>query len=352
MESERRHELETNSLAIWLYRLPDLLRKHANKLLLGAVLLALLVFAIQYRNRSVAQRQMQVREGLSTAWSGVRQLPALALRDMDGEQFVNLRDSIEREALNGIDAVLAEGSSSERRLLASALLAKGQLYWELARLPAPPGATTRPALLTGGRSSEENLKLSEDAYQRVLKEFGDEYDPKMNAMFSLAAIDETRRQLDAAKLKYQQIIDDPKSLPFHRDLARTRLNLLSELSAPLFIGPPSTRQTDLLGPSTGPGTSPATAPASTQPATMPESASPATMPESASPATTPESASPATMPESASPATMPESASPATTPASASPATTPESASPATMPESASPATMPESASPATMPAG
>jgi hypothetical protein len=105
MESERRHELETNSLAIWLYRLPDLLRKHANKLLLGAVLLALLVFAIQYRNRSVAQRQMQVREGLSTAWSGVRQLPALALRDMDGEQFVNLRDSIEREALNGIDDV-------------------------------------------------------------------------------------------------------------------------------------------------------------------------------------------------------------------------------------------------------
>lgn len=298
MESERRHELETNSLAIWLYRLPDLLRKHANKILVVVVLVALVVFAIQYRNRAAAQRQAQVREGLSTAWSGVRQLPMLALRGLDGEQFVSLRDSIEREALNGIDAVLVEASSSERRLLANALLAKGQLYWELARLPAPPGATTRPALLSSGRSSDENLKLSEDAYQRVLKEFPDEYDSRMNAMFSLAAIDETRRQFDAARTKYQQIMDDPKSIPFHRDLARTRLGLLAELEAPLFIGPPSTRPTDEPASSTEPGTRPVEllTPTTAHGSDSPSPSEPSTAPGSDSPGPSEPPAAPGSRP--------------------------------------------------------
>lgn len=274
MESERRHELETNSLAVWLYQLPDRLRRHANKILLGVALIAVLLLAWQYRSRAVAERQGLVRENLSAAWNGIRQLPMLAIRELDGEQFVNLRDSIEREALNGLDQVLVEASRDDRRLLAGALLAKGQLYWELSRLPAAPGASTRPALLTGTRSAEENLKLAEDAFQRVLKEFADEYDPRINALFSLAAIAESRRQFDAARGFYQRVIDDASTLAFHRDLARTRLSMLADIEAPLFIGPPMTRPTDPLAPATAPttapaATGPAAAPAATQPTTAP-----------------------------------------------------------------------------------
>lgn len=265
MESERRHELETNSLAVWLYQLPDRLRRHANKILLGVALVAVLLLAWQYRSRAVAERQQLVRENLSSAWNGIRQLSMLAIRDLDGEQFVNLRDSIEREALNGLDQVLVESSSSERRLLASALLAKGQLYWELSRLPPPPGASTRPTLLNTGRSAEENLQLAEDAFQRVLTEFADEYDPKINAEFSLAAIEESRRQFDAARARYRRVIDDGTTLAFHRDLARARLAMLAEVESPLFLGPPTTRPSETPVPATTPTTEPAT----TLPSTVP-----------------------------------------------------------------------------------
>jgi hypothetical protein len=276
MESERRHELETNSLAVWLYQAPDLLRRHANKILIALAAIALLVLLLQYRARVAEQRAVAIRDSLTAAWSGIRQLPGLAAREMDGEQFVSLRDSIEREATTSLDLVLKDADSGNRPLQAQALLAKGQLYWELSRLPEPVGATTRPALLEG-RGSDESLKLSADAYQRVLAQFSDLYEPKINATFSLAAIAETQGDLAAAQKHYESLANDEQAMALHRDIARQRIALLPQIEKPLLLGQPSTRPADDATPPPpqaatppAPATAPSTAPAAANPpATQP-----------------------------------------------------------------------------------
>ena len=240
MDSERRHELGTNSLASFLSRLPEYLRLHANKILLAIAAVAVVVLVFQYRARVASQQEQLTAENLSAAWSAIEQLPSLILTAPDGEQFVRTRDDIERDASLAIDGVLKNADRSNRRLLSAALLARGELYWQLSQLPEPPGATTRPALKEGARSTDELLKLSADAYQRVLSEFNDDYTAKITATFALAAIDEAAGRFDAARQRYQALIDDGNTLPIHSDIARARLALLDSAARPLLIGPPTT----------------------------------------------------------------------------------------------------------------
>src|SRR5688500_5305501 len=50
MKAERRHELQTNTLALWLrYRAPDLWQKYGTYILLGVVVVALLAVIIHTR---------------------------------------------------------------------------------------------------------------------------------------------------------------------------------------------------------------------------------------------------------------------------------------------------------------
>lgn len=258
MDSERRHELETNSLASFITRLPEYLRLHANKILLAIAVVAVVVLVFQYRARVAAQQEQLTADNLSAAWSAIGQLSRLIVTAPDGEAFVRTRDDIERDAVIAIDGVLKDAGRSNRRLLSAALLARGELYWQLSQLPEPPGATTRPALNQSARPKDELLKLSADAYQRVLSDFANDYAARITATFALAAIDESAARFDAARDRYQSLIDDATVLPHHVEVAKARLELLRNASRPMLIGPPTTLPTT--APVEAPATTSTTAP--------------------------------------------------------------------------------------------
>ena len=57
MKAERRHELQTNSLAQWLWwKAPEVWAKHGSKILLGVVLVALgVVLVIRMKNKPIEE---------------------------------------------------------------------------------------------------------------------------------------------------------------------------------------------------------------------------------------------------------------------------------------------------------
>jgi hypothetical protein len=272
MDADRRHELQANGLATWLQtKGPNFLRQHGNKILLGIAAVSLLVLALQWRARAQEQNRQLINASLSSAWDGVEQARSLALRPLPPEQLAELRNTAESTTNAAIDAVLGD-TDADPAVLSSALLARGQLYWELADLAEPPAATTRPALRAAlGR--DEMLKRSADAYERVIKNFPNVYDAKVNAQFSLAAIDESLNQLDGARKRYEALAADASLRPAHRKLATQHLKQLDELAQPLFLAAPATQPTTqplAIEPATRPTTAPVVAvtPA-TQPTTSP-----------------------------------------------------------------------------------
>ncbi len=250
MKAERRHELQHNSLAAFLSRLPEIVREHGSKILLGIIIVLLVTILIYTRSRS---RQEAIDIGwtnISAARSSLERVKLLPRFLEPGEQLAQARKQLLEAASNTIDPMLA---SDNEQIAAEAYLLLGDLHLLKANLTPIAAAATQPALQIEG-TPEEHLARAQDAYEKVVRVYSDQVQAADNARFGLATIAENRRDFDRAQEIYSQIRDNPNTLPAYRTLAEMRLKMLDSIRKPVYLAPVAEPATDAT-------TEPATAPA-------------------------------------------------------------------------------------------
>ena len=233
MKSERRHELQTNSLAQALAHAPEFFRQHGSKLLLGIIIVLLATILIYQRSRK-GEEQLQVGwSSISTARTLIGELStSVASRDTAVNQY-GMRQQIIANVNNNLNSIL---HSSDRQLAAEAHLLRGDLSWTLANLPDIPGAATQPTLKMSS-SAEEYLKLAEESYRRVLNNYSDQSNSVISAQLGLAAVAENRHDWDAAGKIYNTIKADPNILAAYKTLAEKRLEAMEVIRQPVYLSP-------------------------------------------------------------------------------------------------------------------
>lgn len=265
MKAERRHELHTNTLAQFLTDLPLYLRFHANKILIGVIVVCLAILLIRHRISSAAQLKQQVQESLQAAEIGIDQLRFADQGQPDDAARASNRRKLTEGLTASINQVLDNTSdSTEPGIRAEALLAQGDMYWTLANLPTLRGAATQPSL-SMGKTSAQYLDDAEGSYMRILKSYDSLKVAKATALFGLAAIEENRGNWVKAAEHYKQISEDAGISKMFKAYAEQRITVIPQIKVPVFTGTFS---------STQPATAPSTAPMvdavvpSTLPATM------------------------------------------------------------------------------------
>ena len=270
MKAERRHELQTNSLARFLENLPLYFRFHFGKVLLGLLIFVLLIVLIRQRmtTGNVARQQT------ATALGDVRRLlnelqivdltrPTPELRAEDRKRFASQIDG-------AIDEIIAntDDGPEDAPTRAEALVARGDLNWIMANLPEVPGAATQPTLGMP-KAPDEYLADAATAYEQVLRQYPDRPMSALTAEFGLASIAENQEKWDVARAHYETILKKPDAPQVFREWAMTRMNLLASLREPVYMGsfgtpPPTTLPETIAAPAS------ATQPAgTTQPSTQP-----------------------------------------------------------------------------------
>ncbi len=290
MKSSRRHELQQNALRNELLKTWDLLRAKGNMIAWGALIIAVIVFAIFYftteSRKKAARIQADYAKAVSQAPGGDERIEALkTLADKDSPEW------------------LAAGANVE----------VGNEY------------AFRLTLNWGKLSEAERKQLADNArtyFQRAIDRFAKQDIAVAKAHLGLGKIDENFADYDNAKNEYQavrQMGETPKGNPI-LVIAEEDYNRITDL----FTGKVRMATT---APAEEPASQPTTASAPALPEPSPSpSASPASEP-AATPAATPV-ATPS--PNPATSATAPVMAPPASAPADAK--ATPKPA-PATAPK-------------------
>ena len=285
MKSERRHELEANSLGLWLrWRAPQLLEKYGTRILLGVVIVTLIVVLIRYRINAPRQAAANAADYLNLAQEYIQGLEAGQRTPGDAGQVTSLVGT-------AIDA------SDDPQIQARAHMTLGDYYWTLSNYPELPGAATQPALrpeLPRG----ELLSKAADAYTKAAASNTDQTYIKARALLSLGVVAEARatdpegntnpqaaQHWAAAKEQYEKVLALPDAPQVLKDEAQWHLDRLPEIQQPVWLVAatmpttlpgstlpgstlPSTQRT--IPPITAPGISitPSTSPA-TRPTTQP-----------------------------------------------------------------------------------
>lgn len=246
MKSEHRHELQTNTLASFMANLPQTLQKHSSKILTVAAVILLVVAVNNYRKSQREATRIEVQDALAKAWESLDELRAGSPTPAT---------QLEAQIRSAVQKVLDDADpKTDRALLANAWLVTGDMYWALATevqsdasapganstTPPTTQATTKPA------SETDHLRKSAEAYQKVVDEYNDQSQQLATARFSLAAIAETRRDFEAARTQYKQLIESSTVTPSHKVMAENRIARLSELEKPLLLLP-ATRPTSEFG---------------------------------------------------------------------------------------------------------
>jgi len=263
MKAERRHELRTNTLAQFLADLPLYIRFHANKFLIGIIVICLAVLLIRYRMNQAEQARQAIRTSLTDARNGIDRLKMLDRSPMSDVAKAQERRNITGQVNSALNTIFENFSQSDDPAIrAEALVARGDLNWTLAHLGPIPGAATQPGLAQP--SPVELLQTSEEAYQRILKEYPAQNIAKAAALFGLAGIEEDRLNWDKATAHYNAIIGDNGIAQIFQTIARQRILIIPEIKTTAFLGSFSATQ-----PASQPSTQEAAAPASL-PATNPQ----------------------------------------------------------------------------------
>jgi tetratricopeptide (TPR) repeat protein len=256
MKSERRHELETNSLVQVMENLPLYLRYYASHIITFLLIVSAVFLLVRWRNHSRMRHDAELSSALAAARGNVVALRRLESGSVN-EEAVAQRQSLLAEVNGNVDAALREASESEGFARAEALLARGDAHFYVANAPEHPGATTRPSLKVDRQAM---LDAARAAYEAVVSTYPSQTASVVTARFGLAAVAESAGQWDDAKAHYDAILamNAPASL---KEQARIRRELLEDLRRPRFTGvyPPA-------GP-VEPAASAPTAPPTTSPAT-------------------------------------------------------------------------------------
>jgi tetratricopeptide (TPR) repeat protein len=259
MKAERRHELQTNTLAQFLSDLPLYLRFHANKILIGVILICLIVILVRHRMGAAREQVQMTRGRLAQTQEALGRLEFLDRTNLSDAGRALERKKIASEASVAIEQVLADTKDpDDAAVRAAAWIARGDLNWELANMRPPAGAATQPQLALQ-HPPAVYLENAEDAYKNVLKNYASQKVAKVTALLGLAAIEENRGNWDQAKEYYNQVLADQSLAQAFRDVARQRLELIPRIRTPVYLGSFSSTQPS----------PPATMAAATLPATQP-----------------------------------------------------------------------------------
>ena len=235
MKAKQRHDLATNALARELEGLPDKLKRWANTLLTVVLIVAAVGLLVRWRILSAAQARQDILTQLTTAQTQTAQL-AGDLAQYPPPYLAQMRAATLTRVQDAVTTVL--NNSSDPKFKAAALVARGDLYWQLANFPALPGAATQP-FLQPEESADQYLAHAADSYQQVLSgdAYHDQHDSIISARFGLAAIAENRHDWTTALDQLQRIIDDSDATPPLRDLATRQRAALPQLQTTLYLSP-------------------------------------------------------------------------------------------------------------------
>jgi tetratricopeptide (TPR) repeat protein len=270
MKAERRHELQTNSLARFLENLPLYFRFHFGKVLLGLLVFVLLIVLIRQRMTTGNVARQQTANALGDVRRLLNELQVVDLTRATPDQRAEDRKRFASQIDGAIDEIIAntDEGPDDAAMRAEALVARGDLNWIMANLPEVPGAATQPALGMP-KAPEQYLADAAEAYEQVLRQYPDRPMSALTAEFGLASVAENQGKWDVARAHYETILRKPDAALAFREWAMARLNLLPSLQEPVFTGsfgtPPTTLPDAAAAPAsaTQPGSS--TQPASTQP---------------------------------------------------------------------------------------
>jgi len=229
MDSQRRHELKTNTLAEALAGVPNRGKQFATTFIIsvcGAILVGLL---IRYRINASQQRAARAADNLAVAWDEINELKKMAFLQVDPSQPVELF----KDVTSRLDLVTLDVGDSNPTLSAEALLARGELDWDMAGLTA---ATTQPSL--GMQSSAELLKGAQGAYSQVISGFPQQTFAVTTARLGLGAVAENQGDWQAARTQYHAIVDDAQSAETMKSMAKIMLTQVDQLQTPPIIGAP------------------------------------------------------------------------------------------------------------------
>ena len=280
MKSERRHELQTNSLALWLrWRAPEIWEKHGTKILLGLIAVALAVMIIRWRLEAPKKAADAAERYLAEANRLMLAGPAA-----DGGKVV---ESIQS----------ALKASTDPDIQARAYLRLGDYYRTMANTPSP--ATTQP-LFRWQTANDENMAKAKQAYEQALAANPTQPDLVAQAHLGLGVVYETQAfALDEktksaepgkgelwtkAREQFAAVEKDPASPQAAKLIAQQQIRMLPDISKPVFA-----EQLDIeamLRAATRPTTSPSTRTSAT-PSSFEPSSQPSTLTQPTTPATRP-----------------------------------------------------------------
>ena len=274
MKAERRHELQTNSLARFLENLPLYFRFHFGKVLLGLLIFILLIVLIRQRMTTGTVARQQTATALGDVRRLLNELQVVDLTRLSPELRAEDRKRFATQIDGAIDEIIAgtDDGPEDAATRAEALVARGDLNWIMANLPEVPGAATQP-VLDMPKPPDQYLADAADAYEQVLRQYPDRAMSALTATFGLASIAENQGKWDVARTHYETILKKPDAPQVFREWTMGRMNLLPSLKEPVFTGnfgtpPPTPPPT-----TTMPGDPTATPASATQPASPTQPAS-------------------------------------------------------------------------------
>ena len=255
MKAERRHELQTNTLAQFLSDLPLYFRFHANKILFGVIILCLVIMLVRYRMQATALAREAAISSLTGARDGLQQLQIVDRAQSNDADRARQRKITADGVQLAIDQVL-EGTTDAKdaAVRAEAIVTRGDLNWELARLPRLAGAATQPGLELP-QKSEAYYRAAEEAYLRVVRDYPTQKVQFVAALFGLAAIEENRGNWEKAIEYYNKVTADENVATVLKAVARQRLSIIPQIRQPVYMGNFSSTQ-----PTSQPTLAPATQP--------------------------------------------------------------------------------------------
>jgi hypothetical protein len=234
MKAVRRHQLATNALARELEGFPGLVKRHANTVLTVILVILAVALLVRWRLNSVEVAKVTSANELAAARTAVFYLTRInmmpASSAMDEERL--------KQQTNGEAAIATVlNTSDDPSLKAQAMIARGDLYWQLASAPRLPGATTQPT--TDSTTTSDMLKRASDAYDEVLNNpsFSKDHDAVVSAHLGLAAIAENQSDWDSARKHLEFVQRDPDAIDALKTQAQMQLNALESLKTRLYLAP-------------------------------------------------------------------------------------------------------------------
>jgi hypothetical protein len=232
MKSERRHELQTNSLSAWMYyRAPEIWNKYGNHILLGVIVLIGLIWVIRLRLEAPKKAKLDAAVNLHELQRQIQ----YAYLDLDAASISDIPQKLSQ--------TLEISTDPDIQALGYVLL--GDYHWLNVIVNEPDPAEQSKAM---DPDFEQSLKNADKAYAAVLEQKTTQRDLIAKAHVGRAMVAEElggaqfRNSPEAenpyweqARKNYQAVIDDKEIPETLRANAEVRIKQLKELGNPLWV---------------------------------------------------------------------------------------------------------------------